>query len=267
MQKKEKEYFVIDMSHIIKVVWRYVWIVIIAALIAGIIGFALAKFVVPPKYSSAVKLYVSNTAISDSSNNQSISSSQITAAQSLVNTCKGILETRATLDRVISMSGVDYSYEDMCDMISAGAVDKTEILKVSVTSGDPDEAAKIANCIAEVLPQRITEVIGGASVSVADYAVPDTVKDSPSATIYTAVGMLLGLVISVGVLAVVAILDDTIHDEDYIMENYSYPILARIPNLTEHNSRKSHYYYYKNHNKHNTIYSKYSIQIKDGDVK
>ena len=39
-------------------------------------------------------------------------------------------------------------------MIEAGAVNSTEVFEIQVTSADPEEAERIANCIAELLPGR-----------------------------------------------------------------------------------------------------------------
>jgi hypothetical protein len=45
-------------------------------------------------------------------------------------------------------------------------------------------------------------------------------------------------------------MDDTIHDEDYVLQNYDCPILAKVPNLL--NSGSKHYgYYYQAKNKAN----------------
>jgi hypothetical protein len=49
------------------------------------------------------------------------------------------------------------------------------------------------------------------------------------------------------VLAVVAFMDNTIHDEEYILQTYDYPILAKIPNLLESGNKRYGYYYAKNH--------------------
>ena len=68
-------------------------------------------------------------------------------------------------------------------------------------------------------------------------------KVSPSITGYTIVGMLVGAVISVLVLIVLDLRDDTIRGEEYILQNYDYPILAKIPDLSNADSKSYGYYY------------------------
>ncbi len=242
-EQNNEEYYTIDIMHILKALWHRAWALMLAAIIAGGIGFSIASFVIPPQYSSSIMLYVNNGNISIGSTSFQISSSEISAAQSLVKTYTEILKNRTTLERVIEKSGVSYSYRQLSEMIVAAPSNETEIMKVTVTSTDPNEAARIANCIAEELPVRISEIIDNASMEVVDSAVPDYQKISPSITKYTAIGILLGALLAAAAITLAAILDDTIHDEEYILKNYNYPILAKVPDLLGGGSKRYGYYY------------------------
>ncbi len=239
-----RDNFTIDISHTLKYIWRNVWVVIVAGVLTAAIGFSLSAFIIAPKYSSSILLYVNNGSIALDQIGINISPSDITAAQSLVKTYTVILKSRTTLESVIDKAGVEYTYEDLAGMISASNADGTEIMKITVTSENPYEAATLANCIAEVLPGRISEVIRGATMEVVDSAIPILQKISPSITKYTAVGLILGVLIAVTVLAILAMLDNTVHDEEYILSTYNYPILAKIPDLASSGSDKKYGYYY-----------------------
>ena len=80
-------------------------------------------------------------------------------------------------------------------------------------------------------------------MAVVDSAVVDRNKVSPSITKHALVGGVIGSFISVIALIVIAIADDTIHDEEYILNNYDYPILAKVPDL--HIADSKGYAYYK----------------------
>ena len=245
MDKKEnnaKAYYTIDLLHILKALWRKAWLIAVVGLITAVAGFCISAFLIAPKYSSSIMLYVNNSSFSLGSTSFSISSSEITAAQSLVKTYGEILNNRTTLERVIEKAEVGYSYKDLSSMITAAPSNDTEIMKVTVTTEDPDEAAKIANCIAEVLPVRISEIIDGASMEVVDSAIANRQKISPSITQYTAVGLVLGVLAAVIGVCIAAMLDNTIHDEEYVLQTYNYPILAKVPNLLSSGTRQYGYY-------------------------
>lgn len=261
MEKKEnksKNYYTIDLVHIVKFLWKKAWIILFAGIIVATAGCAIASFAIAPTYSSETLLYVNNNNISFGGTTTSISLSDLTASQSLVKTYGVIINNRTTLQDAIDFVNSErrdndvellpYTYEDLSEMIETGSKNETEVMYVKVTAKDPYVAAELANAIAEVLPSHI-EVIDGASVEVVDSAIPNEQKVAPSTTKYTAVGLLLGVLGSVVVLAIIAISDDRIHDEDYILDNYDYPILAKIPDLSGANSKKYGYYYRQTANK------------------
>ena len=250
MENKTNEYYTIDLTHILKTLLQKAWLIILAGILAAVVGFSIAAFVITPTYSSSIMLYVNNSSFSLGNTSFSISSSEITAAQNLVKTYSEILNNRTTLERVIDKTGVPYTYRELSEMIVAAPSNDTEIMKVTVTTEDPYEAAKIANCIAEILPIRVSEIIDGASMEVVDSAIPELEKVAPSITVYTAVGLILGVILAVAVIAVMALLDDTIHDEDYVLQNYDCPILAKVPNLLNSGSKR-YGYYYQTKNKEN----------------
>ena len=95
-------------------------------------------------------------------------------------------------------------------------------------------------------------------MEVVDSAIPNLEKIAPSITKYTAIGLVLGILLSAGMLVVFAMMDDTIHNEEYILKNYQAPILAKVPDLLGSSGKRYGYYrngyyrsryYYKSKNK------------------
>ena len=247
---KKQEMNSIDLLQVAKFLWRYAWVIAIGGLIAAVIGFSIAAFAIDPTYSSYVKLYVNNSSISVGNASFSISSSQLSAAQSLLKTYGDILVSRSTLERIIDEADVDYTWKQLSEMITYASSNNTEIMRVTVTCKDPYEASKIANTIADVLPDRISEIIDGASMEIVDSAIPDLEKIAPSVTGYTARGLIIGVFLSAAVLCCISIMDDTIHDEEYVLRTYDYPILGKVPDLLNAGN-KSYGYYSRKHQRAN----------------
>lgn len=245
---KSQDYYVVDFLHIVKFVWKRIWIVLLAAVLSAVIAFSYSTFFVKPQYSSSIMLYVNNSSFSLGSTSFSISSSELTAAQSLVKTYSVLLKNKTTLNEVIEKADIDLDYTELYQMIETGAVKETEVLEVKVTADDPYLAADIANTIAEVLPDKIATIIKGSSMEIVDLAVPNTQKVSPNITRNTEIGLLLGAVLTIIVLVIFALLDDTIHDDEYILRTYDYPILAKVPNLLGSSDKHYAYYYQRKKN-------------------
>ncbi len=257
IKNSEKEYYSIDLIHILKTIWHHLWLVVLVGILGAGLTFSYAAFLITPTYSSSIMLYVNNSSFSLNDVGFSISSADLVASQKLVNTYNVLLKNRTTLERVIEEADVSYTWSQLNGMIKASSVEETEVMRITVTSSNPYEARDIANSIAVVLPQRVTEIVEGTSMEVVDSAVVNPHKVAPSITKYTLIGLLLGILLSVGILTIRALLDNTIHDEEYIVQNYRYPILAKIPDLLNSGNRRYSYKYklkYAYKNNYNSYY-------------
>jgi capsular polysaccharide biosynthesis protein len=207
------------------------WLILIFGVIFGIFAFIQTRFFVTPKYSSSVMLYVNNKSFSIS--DIEISAGDLSASQSLIDTYMGILMNRTTMEEVAEKAEVDYNYVQLMNMVSAEKLEGTELFYVTVTGADPYEAAHIANCISEVLSDRIEGIIDGCSLRLVDKAVPNLRKVSPNIVMQVLKYFFVGCFLMGLIIAVYVILDDTIRSEDYISKTYDLPILSIIPELGE----------------------------------
>lgn len=240
--EQQNELVEIDLLRLLQAVWRHIVLVVLAALLCGGAGFAAAYWLLPVKYQASALLYVNNSAISVGSS--TISLSDLSASKSLVNTYIVILNTRLTLNDVMEEAGVDYTFSEMKSMVSAEALNGTEIFEVKVTSESPEEAELLANTIAKILPDKIAQIVDGSSVRTVDWAVVPEVRCSPSYSKYAMAGILLGVLLSAGFIVFRELLDDQIHSEEDLLQTYSLPVLAAIPDLFNTQPKKGYGSYY-----------------------
>lgn len=231
----------LDFRRLAKVLLGKAWLVGCVAVLTAVAVFFGTLFFVTPKYESSAMFYVNNSALSIGGAIDSITSSDLTAAKGLVDSYIVILKTRESLNLVIDYSGVDLTYEELYDMIEAAPVNSTEIFEVVVTSTDPQEAEKIADAIAYILPNRIKDIIEGSSAKVVDSAVMPSEPSSPSYLNNSIIGFLLGFVVCVSVIVLREIFDITIRTEEDVNQNCPHPVLASVPDMAA--PVKSGYYY------------------------
>ena len=231
----------IDLGQIVKVLWKYAVLILLVGIVFAALLFFYAQLFVSPRYEANALFYVNNSTFSLSSAVR-ISTGELNAASDLVDTYVAIMQSRANMELVIEESGVDYTYEELREMVSAKAVNSTGLFQVTVNSSNPEEARTLANTIARILPDKISDIVANSSVEVVDYAVTPHSRVSPSYMKYAAIGLLLGIVLCSGVVLLISYFDDVIHDEDYLLQNYDAPVLATIPDLTAKTPRKYGYY-------------------------
>ena len=147
---------------------------------------------------------------------------------------------------MISKAGLPYNYEQLSKMITTKAITGTAAFDVTVRSSSPTEAEHIANTIAQVLPERIAEIVDGSSVRIVDYAIVPAHRAAPSYTKNTMIGFLAGAVLAAGFVTVRFLIDEqndmVIHSTDELRELYpDIKVLAMIPDMRL--SEKKGYYY------------------------
>ena len=241
MEKRNEEEFEIDLLKLLSALWHRAWVILLVTVLFGAAALAGTMYLVTPLYKAETLMYVNSSNISLGGTRVSISQGELTAAQSLIKTYIVILNSRTTLNDVIEQSGVSYTYEQLQKMISAESVNSTEIFSIEVTSPDPQEAELLANTIARILPEKIASIVEGSSARIVDYAVVPAKKASPSLTKYTAVGALLGFVLACSVIVIRDLMDEQIHDSDYLVQTYNIPVLAVIPDLLSTKNTNDYY--------------------------
>ena len=247
----------IDVLELARALWKKAWAILLVAVIVAGSVLACTVVFIKPKYTAQTLLYVNSSNISLGSAKVSISASELSAAQSLVDTYIVILKTRTTLNDVIAQSGVPYTYEEIIenDMIQAEAVNSTEVFAIKVTSTDPKEAETLANTIGAVLPNKIASIVEGSSARIVDYAVVPSRKSSPSLTKYTMLGFVLGAFLAAAAVVVEKLMDTKVRDTDYLKQTYDIPVLAVIPDLTS-SGGKNYSQYAKGNKKQSKASSK-----------
>ncbi len=236
-----EETFEIDLRRIGKAIWSKVWLIAVVSVLAGAIALLATIYLITPMYESSALFYVNNNSLSVGGTTVDIDSGDITASKSLVETYIVILNSREVLEDVIDFAEVDYTYGQLKNMLSASSVNSTEVFEVVITGPDPYEAEKIADAITEILPNKISNIVEGTSAKVVDYAIVASKPSSPNRTTNILLGVVIGFIVSVSVVVLNELFDNTIRSEEDIAQICNLPILAAVPDMLARS--KGGYYY------------------------
>lgn len=236
---EKKQEMEVDFQRVMRALWKRSWLIAVVAIVTAVVSFLGTFFFVTPQYESSAMFYVNNNSVS--LGDIDISTGDISASKELVESYIVILMTRSTLNDIIDYAGVGRTYEELEKMITAAAVNSTEIFRVTVTSPDPVEAERIASAVAYVLPKRIGTIIESTSAKVVDTPIVAVRPSSPSYLNNAVVGFLIGMLLCAAVVVLREIFDITIRTEEDIIQNCPHPILAAVPDMTA--ASKGGYYY------------------------
>lgn len=219
----------LDLRGIFKALLKRAWIIVLCAVILATSVCVYTMNFVTPKYEASVTMYVNNNAGKNSNN---ISSSDLAVALRLVSTYVNIIQSNKVLEKVIAETGMNLSVGQVRGMISAEVVDETEMFRVRVATSNPQVSADIANAIAAVAPNEISEIIEGSSAKVIDYARVPTSRSSPNYVSSAMLGAVAGAVLAAAVIVLCTVLDTRIKHEEDLKKICDVPVLGVIPDLS-----------------------------------
>ena len=253
--KDRNEEIEIDLQRLVNAVMNKSWLVGIVAVVCAVVAFLGTFFFITPMYESSVMFYVNNSSLSLGEAAMSITTGDISASRGLVKNYIIILNTRETLNDVIDYVDSDLTYSELKKMISAEAVESTEIFEVVVTNSNPKEAEELASAIAYILPKRISTIVEGTSAKVVDSAVLPSRPSSPNYTKNTLIGFVFGLMLTVAVIVMRDLVDITVRTEEDLQRVCKHPVLAAVPDMLAP-SKGGYYYGYGKEKKQNADHGK-----------
>ena len=128
-------------------------------------------------------------------------------------------------------------------LVSASAVNNTEVIKITATTRDPQLSADICNDIAIYAEELLMRVTKAGSVAAIGEAKVPLSASGPSVKRYTIIGALIGFVIAVAIVIILKLLDNRINSSEDIKNKFSIAVLGEIPDLEIDDKEASKYEY------------------------
>ena len=229
----------IDLLMILRALLKNIKLIIMLSIITCILGFILAATVIPKKYTSTVQLYVENK----SATTENLSSSDISVAQQLVDTCSIIFTSSSVIDKLASDEKIDYSTGELSNMISVGAVNNTEIMKITITCGDPADAQYIACSMRDICISEYERVISTGTITAVDSPKKNSSPTSPSPVKFAFLGFAVGAFGTCLTIFLKELFDTRVKPDDNLSEMYDIPVFAEIMDFENKGSTSYGYKY------------------------
>lgn len=217
----------LTIADMLKMFLQHIKLIIIVTVLGALVAFLYVTYMVTPMYSTSALILVQNgnsfeTDISSSSNKslsgEKVNMSDISSSQMLANTCSTLFTVDPDMKSIISGAN-----------ISISVVEDSYFLRISSTSSDPHTAANIANLVANTAPQVFKKYFGDAGkVDTVEEANVPSSPSSPNRSRYVLIGLLIGLVLSLGISFLLEIIDTTIKPGDDLYKMYDIPVFAEI---------------------------------------
>ncbi len=224
----------LDIKQIVQAIWNKKLIVIIVTAItmtiAAVYSYALQK----PKYQSFTTIVLTKSAQeTEEGTISSLTSTDVTMNQKLVETYSEIIKSESVLEEVLENTGIDnITPGKLKSNITVKAVKDTEVIKVTVTSYDAEDAAKIANEIGVVFAKWVKQNLNLNNVHTLDKAKVATSPYNIQPVKYIAIAAVIGIIISCAYIVIRELFDTTVKTADEIESLLDIPVIAQISNAS-----------------------------------
>lgn len=225
---KEQDKIEIDVLQLVKVLWKRKFVILVAALVAGLVAFAYSSFVIKPQYTSTTRIYVVNRNQADK---PGLTNQDLQAGAYLVKDYREIILSQDVLEKVVADQSLTIDAKTLGKKVSVTVPADTRIVSISVRDGKPEEASRIANALRDVAAQKIISVTRVSDVTTLEEARPATSPSSPNIRRNTMMTTIAGVGIVIVIVLLVELLDDRVKRPEDIEEVMHISLLGVIPNL------------------------------------
>ena len=257
----------IDLHRLVMLCRKHIKMLIIWTILAGILGFVVAQFVVVPKYTATTEILV-NQKHENNDNGQAYTNQQ--ADIQMINTYKDIITNQVILSKaskqlknpvkvikpaqkaiyrtnadgtrrlikeaqpaVVERGGKSYnlSTDELKKAISVQTQQNSQVFSLQAKTDDPQESAVVANTVANVFKQQIKKIMSINNVTIVSRASSPDSPSFPNNKLFVLAGAVLGLILSFLYILIGDLMDTSVHDDDYLTNELGLTNLGQVNHI------------------------------------
>lgn len=218
----------IDLAELFGVLWHWIWLILLVALLLGGAAYAFSKFVIPEEFQSTTKIYVLDK---ESGSGGQSTYTDLQVGSQLTKDYAELITSRTVIEKVIADNHLEsvYDYKEFLKKVEVNTPTDTRIVSITVTDTNPALAQALADDIRVEASDLIINTMQINAVNTYEAANLPTEKSAPSCSKWALIGALLGALLVGGTVTLQYILDDTIKTSEDIEQYLGLSTLALIP--------------------------------------
>lgn len=218
----------ISLQELFSILRKSLWRILALTIVAALISFAVSTFLIKPTYQAGTQILVTPK----KQENDVIDASQVQSSVTLVNTYRVIIKSPAILEKVqAEVENAPDSIGALNNMITVESEQNSQVINVSVQNTDAALASNVANSVAKVFSEDITELMNVDNVKVLSVSGIPTAPVSPNILLNTAIAAVIGFLLGVGLAFLREVLDRRIRTEEQVQQILDLPVLGSIPDI------------------------------------
>lgn len=228
----------IDLRELIEMFLEKKFLIIFVVVLFAVLGAVYTNNFITPMYQSSTSLVLVQTGSERSATetSESITTTDLTLNSKLIDAYKVIANSKIVADTVIKNLKLNMQTEELQEAITVSSNSEAELV-ITVRHTNPESACKIANKLAKVFKDKVTEIYKVENLYVLDIAEtkyePCNINLGKNIVIFAFVGAVL----VAGYILLINMLDTTVKTDSDIERALGIPVLASIV-LTGESAKK-----------------------------
>ncbi|MDF2700664.1 MAG: lipopolysaccharide biosynthesis protein [Haloplasmataceae bacterium] len=216
----------INLQELFLVLWKNVIFIAILTIISAAAFGSFTKFFMEKEYAS-------DTYVQISSSQHGGTYTDLQYSKALVKNYVFQANSRTVLNQVINDEALNLSmgYDELKNLVKVSQITDTDIIKIEVTTNDSQLSADIANKVSYYLTEFVKTDVNVLDVRPYDAAIQNTNSVGPNLMLNTVIGLVMGGMISVGIVLLKEFLNRTVRTSKDVEKYLNLPVLGAIPML------------------------------------
>ncbi|MCI1230920.1 MAG: Wzz/FepE/Etk N-terminal domain-containing protein [Lactobacillus delbrueckii] len=270
-EQQNNEEVTIDLRRLFILIRKHIISILIWMIGLGLIAYGVSEYVLVPKYTASTQLLVNrkSTDANQAYANQQADINAVTTYKDIITSnviLKGASKylanpvtlvkkatpakkavyrtnddgTRTLVKKAVKAKPAVYKREsksysvsasELASAVSVTTTTSSQVLTLSATAETPAKAQAIANAVAKEFKEQIPKIMDVNNVTIVAEA-PKGTKSFPKVSMFTAIGVLAGLVISLLIIIIKDLSDTTVRDDSFMTNELGLTNLGEIAHIT-----------------------------------
>lgn len=227
----------LGLKEIFYILRKRIWMIAVITILVGGTAAVVTHYMMTRLYDASTRILVNQ------SNAKSTALYDTNAVQTnvqLVNTYSVMINDPVVLNQVIKNLNLQMTPEQLQNMLTVTPVENAQIFTLTAKSTNPEQSVRIVNDVASVLKAEVQKMMKVNNVAILSPAVlsASIVPVSPNLDKNITIGIVLGLLFSVGLAFLLEYMDNTIKSEEDIEQKLELPVVGVISHIRHHGEKK-----------------------------
>lgn len=216
----------INLKMIMNIFKKRIVVIIAIPIITLILSAIYTFFLTTPQYEASTQILVNQNQQSD----QVITSSELQSNRELINTYNVIMTSPIILEEVIEQNPTTNTVSELQEKISVDSQEDSQVVTLTVQDANPNTASSLANSIAGIFEQEVTNIMNIDNVSILSKAQESNnmTPVSPQPFLNLLIAFVIGVMGGIGLAFLLDFLDQTVKTEQDVENMLDLPILGSI---------------------------------------